>query len=366
MLRFGRLVVTVLAVVGLQLLHPNPAEMPLAGSILLFTALVATILLASFGVLTEANALARRFGEPYGSLVLTLSVVIIEVVMISAVLLGPSPAPTIARDSIFSVMMIIFNLVVGTALVVGYRRNGPQSYNPVGTRIYLVLIVVLAGWTFLGPLVFRPYTASFPSAAALITAVVVGFGYGVFLFLQMGRWRRLFEDEPSGRVKPRVVGPTQSILQRIGDSVPVRFGLLIALLVLITLLSEHLAVLIDFGVQGLGLPVAFGGIVIAAIVFTPETLTAIKAAASNEMQRVVNLCLGAFVSTVGLSVPSVLVIGAVTGREVTFGLAPVDVALLVATVALLVVTYTRRRTSVQAGLAHLGLFALFIAAVFAF
>ena len=140
--------------------------------------------------------------------------------------------------------------------------------------------------------------------------------------------------------------------------------MLVALLVAIALLAEHLATLIDFGVSELHLPIALGGVVIAAIVFTPETLTTLRAALNNEMQRVVNLCLGAFVSTVGLTVPSVLVIGVVTGNAVVFGLRGLDIALLLATLILLWVTYTRRRTTVPLGVAHLVLFAGFAGSVF--
>lgn len=366
--RLLRLLTAWLAVGLFQLFHVDPASASIGFVLLGFVVLLGVIIFASFGVLAEANALAKRLGEPYGSLILTLSVVVIEVVLIAAVMLGPSPAPTIARDSIYSVMMIILNLVVGVAIVIGARRNGPQRFNPGGTRIYLVLITTLALATFLGPVIFRPYTGSFPTAAALILASVVGVGYAVFLVFQMGRGRNLFRATHTGEVaftghgrtdektSPAKAAPT--------DSLGARFLILVALLVAIALLAEHLATLIDFGVSELSLPIALGGVVIAAIVFTPETLTTLRAALSNEMQRVVNLCLGAFVSTVGLTVPSVLVIGVVTGNVVIFGLRGLDVALLLATLTLLWVTYTRRRTTVPLGVAHLVLFAAFAGSVF--
>ena len=136
--RLLRLLTAWLAVGLFQLFHVDPTSTPVGLVIVGFIALLGVIIFASFGVLAEANALAKRLGEPYGSLILTLSVVVIEVILIAAVMLGPSPAPTIARDSIYSVMMIILNLVVGVAIVIGARRNGPQRFNPGGTRIYLV------------------------------------------------------------------------------------------------------------------------------------------------------------------------------------------------------------------------------------
>ena len=366
--RLLRLLTAWLAVGLFQLFHVDPTSTPVGLVIVGFIALLGVIIFASFGVLAEANALAKRLGEPYGSLILTLSVVVIEVILIAAVMLGPSPAPTIARDSIYSVMMIILNLVVGVAIVIGARRNGPQRFNPGGTRIYLVLITTLALATFLGPVVFRPYTGSFPTAAALILASVVGVGYAVFLVFQMGRGRNLFRATHAGEVALTGHGRTDEKTSPAKaspvDSLGARFLILVALLVAIALLAEHLATLIDFGVSELHLPIALGGVVIAAIVFTPETLTTLRAALNNEMQRVVNLCLGALVSTVGLTVPSVLVIGVVTGNVVVFGLRGLDVALLLATLTLLWVTYTRRRTTVPLGVAHLVLFAAFAGSVF--
>ena len=366
--RLLRLLTAWLAVGLFQLFHVDPTSTPVGLVIVGFIALLGVIIFASFGVLAEANALAKRLGEPYGSLILTLSVVVIEVILIAAVMLGPSPAPTIARDSIYSVMMIILNLVVGVAIVIGARRNGPQRFNPGGTRIYLVVITTLALATFLGPVVFRPYTGSFPTAAALLLAIVVGVGYAVFLVFQMGRGRNLFRAPHTGEVALTGHGRTDEKASPAKaspvDSLGARFLILVALLVAIALLAEHLATLIDFGVSELHLPIALGGVVIAAIVFTPETLTTLRAALNNEMQRVVNLCLGAFVSTVGLTVPSVLVIGVVTGNAVVFGLRGLDIALLLATLILLWVTYTRRRTTVPLGVAHLVLFAGFAGSVF--
>lgn len=78
----------------------------LAGSLsmpLVFTLLaliVGVIIVCSGGVVTQAEHLAHRLGDPYGTLVLTLSIVGIEVILISAVMLGPGDHHTIARDSV--------------------------------------------------------------------------------------------------------------------------------------------------------------------------------------------------------------------------------------------------------------------------
>lgn len=395
--------------VGLLAADINFTTLPLWGAVLAFVVVLGLIILASFGVLTEATSLAKRFGEPYGSLILTLSVVIIEVVLIVAVMMGPTPAPQIARDSVFSVMMIILNLVVGLAIIVSTRRHGPQRYRRRGTASYVVLICCFGGVAFLLPRLFVP-PGFLPLSAQIPVAIAVGATYGVFLYLQMGPWKPLFTGEvhvvggeaadgrsasgirdrarPTGdggalcpesvahgvncdaggaSIHPSATAPAHSqsgagATPRF-DSPLIRATILIALLVAISLLAEQLGALIDFGVVSLRLPPALGGVIIATIVFLPETLTTLRAALTNEMQRVINLCLGAFVSTVGLTIPAVLVVGAVRGVSVDLGLESSDLALFVCTLVLVCVTFTRRQITTAFGWAHLTLFAGFVAAL---
>src|SRR5690606_1982679 len=106
------------------------------------------------------------------------------------------------------------------------------------------------------------------------------------------------------------------------------------------------------------------GILIAMIVFLPETITTIRAAVTGEMQRVSNLCHGALVSTVGLTIPAVLAIGLLTGQQVVLAETPVNLALLGVTLLLSVATVAGRRLTALHGAAHLLVFALYGITVF--
>ena len=64
----------------------------------LFVWLFGVIIWSAFGVVHEAEELAELLGEPLGTLILTLSIVIIEVVLISAVMLS-SDAPTLIASA---------------------------------------------------------------------------------------------------------------------------------------------------------------------------------------------------------------------------------------------------------------------------
>jgi len=104
-------------------------QLPTPWLLVILLALIAVIVVCAFGVVTQAEHLARRLGEPYGTLILTLSIVVIEVILIAAVLLGPGHNAFIARDSVLAVSMIILNLVA--------RFSRPEFPAPATAKISL-------------------------------------------------------------------------------------------------------------------------------------------------------------------------------------------------------------------------------------
>lgn len=110
----------------------------------LFTWLFVVILWSSFSVVRHADGLATLLGEPYGSLILTLSVIGIEVVMIAAIMLNGSNNPTLARDTMFSVLMIVLNGMVGVSLLIGALRHHEQTYNLQGANAYIGVLLPLS------------------------------------------------------------------------------------------------------------------------------------------------------------------------------------------------------------------------------
>lgn len=173
---------------------------------ILFLWLLGVILWSAFGVVYEAEELAERLGEPFGTLVLTLSIVIIEVALIGAVMLGSKGVPTLGRDTMFAVLMIVLNGVVGLGLLVGGIRYHQQSYSLQGASAYLAVIIPLS----VIALVLPNFTTS-TSGGTLSLVQAIFFSiftialYGIFLWLQTGRHRGFFtageaaDGEVSGR-----------------------------------------------------------------------------------------------------------------------------------------------------------------------
>jgi Ca2+:H+ antiporter len=130
------------------------------------------------------------------------------------------------------------------------------------------------------------------------------------------------------------------------------------------LLAKQLAKLVHHGIAVLGAPAAIGGVLIALIVFTPEGMSALRAALANHLQRSVNLCLGGALSTIGLTVPAVLGIGLLTGQPVVLGLNSAEMVLLAITLTVSTLTFSVSRTTVLEGAVHLVLFFVYIVLIF--
>ncbi|MGO0603949.1 calcium:proton antiporter [Brevibacterium linens] len=357
---------------------------------LLVTALVviiAVILICAFGVVTEAEHLANRLGDPYGSLVLTISICLIEVILIAAVLLGPGDHATIARDSVMAVSMIILGAVVGLCLLIGGLRHGALTHNRTGASNYLVMIVVFAALAFAVPALIGTPDGAYKIWQEIPIIVVTVGAYVFFLCRQMGPQAHEFtEVAPVGAASAgasSTAETTQSASTEAADQaddapqgiveilsthrveIVVRLVLLVATVLPIVLLSHDMASLLDDGLGRLGAPVALSGVVIAMIVFLPETLTSLRAAWNGEIQRVSNLCHGAQVSTVGLTIPTVLVIGMLTDQPIVLAESPINLALLAITLLVSVIGFSAKKVTAVQGAAHLIIFVVFGLALFA-
>jgi Ca2+:H+ antiporter len=332
-------------------------ESPLWASVA-FVWLFVVMMLSAFAVVRHSEITASIVGEPYGTLILTFAITAIEVMMIAAVMLTGPPVSFLARDTMFAVVMIVFNGMAGLSLLLGGLRYHEQTYNLQGANAFLAVIVPLA---VIG-LVLPNFTESSPgptlSTLHEVFLIFMSIGlYSVFLGIQTLRHRQYFlgpDEEDNGHA-----GTPAEIL-----AAPWHGALLIAHIVPIVLLSKQIALPIDFGVQVFGAPEAVVGFLVAALILSPESLAATRAALANQMQRSVNLLLGSVLASISLTIPAVLVIGLLTERTVILGLAPVDTIMLLLTLALSTLTFASGRTNVLLGAVHLLLFLAYLMLIF--
>src|SRR5690348_12790630 len=118
----------------------------------LFAVVLLLILFGTvFAAVHHAEVIAHRIGEPYGTLLLTLSVTIIEVALIATLMLGEKEVPALARDTVFAVVMIVCNGLVGICVFIGGVQYREQGYQVSGANLYLSVLFTMATITEVMP-----------------------------------------------------------------------------------------------------------------------------------------------------------------------------------------------------------------------
>ena len=278
--------------------------------------------------------------------------------LIAAIMITGSDKPTLARDTMFSIIMIVLNGLVGLSLVTGGLKHRLQEYNLQGASAYLAVIMPFAFLGLILPRFTRSAPGGEPSPTMAIFLIVMSVVlYGIFLAVQTITHSDIFQQQAD----PDDDDDHHHFAVR---TVPFHAAGLIAALLPIVLLSKQLATYVDYGISRLSAPLALGGFLIAALILTPEALSAIRAARANQLQRSVNICLGSALSTMGLTIPTVLVIGWIIAQPVELGLEPTEIVLLSLTLIVSLVTFVSERTHVLQGAVHLALFASYIVLIF--
>jgi Ca2+:H+ antiporter len=321
---------------------------------LLFAAVLLVILFGTvFAAVHHAEAIAERIGEPYGTLLLTLAVTVIEVALIATIMLGEKPVPTLARDTVFAVVMIVCNGLVGICILAGGVRYREQDVQVSGSSVYLSVLAVLATITLIMP----NYTLTSPgpvySAGQLgFVSIVTLILYGVFLYTQTIRHRDYFIGKSAGFATDN--GFTSN--RMLGLNVL----LLVLSLVAVVLLAKKFSLVVDFATQQIGAPPAVAGVLVALLILLPESVAAVAAARKNDLQKSINLALGSSLATIGLTIPAVALAAYVLDKQLVLGIDAQGMVLLVLTFVLSMLTFGTGRTNILFGLVHLVVFTVFV------
>lgn len=321
---------------------------------LAFAAVLLVVLFGTvFAAVHHAEVIAQRIGEPYGTLLLTLAVTVIEVALIATIMLGDKAVPTLARDTVFAVVMIVCNGLVGVCILVGGLRYREQDFQVTGVNVYLSVLIVLATITLILP----NYTLGTPgpiySASQLaFVSIATVLLYGVFLYTQTIRHRDYFiaDDDQGG--DDRAPASSKTVL--------ISVVLLLVSLVAVVLLAKKFSMVVDVGAAAIGAPPAFAGIVVALLVLLPESVAALAAARRNDLQKSINLALGSSIATIGLTVPAVAIATYLLDKPLVLGLGARDMVLLLMTMLISLLTFGTGRTNILFGLVHMLVFAVFI------
>lgn len=330
--------------------------------IALLVGLCAVILVAAVAIVRHAEELAHRLGEPAGTLLLTLAITGLEVAVVAFVMSTGEEKPTLARDTMFAVVMLVLNGFMGLALLLGGLSHREQAYNLQSANAFLVLILPL---TVLG-LVLPNYTRKTPGPTLstfqmMFLSIMSVAIYTIFLYVQNRRHRGYFtppEEAPDAKTaaaEPSHHSPRSTLYHAV---------LLGAYGVPLVLLAKQMAAPLDAVVINLGAPATLSGLVTAVLVLTPESLAAIQAARVNRLQRSVNILLGSVLASIGLTIPLVIALSLTTGRRLVLGLEAADTVMLLLTLVTAMLTFFLPRTNVLLGCVHLLLFGVYFMLIF--
>jgi Ca2+:H+ antiporter len=319
----------------------------------------------SMAVSRHAEKLAKRLGEPYGTMILTLSAIAVEVVMVITMMTHGAADPQVGRDTIYSTLMILLNLVIGLSLFLGWLKFGEQRYNIRSSKTYLAMIFILVGLGLMFPNAMKQPNLHhrFLYSGFLIFQSLTLYLY--FLKMQSGQLSYFFINAPQSGV---LAGSEEQTEEQAFDRSEIRIryhgAFLLLTLVTVSILAEFFAATIDVTIEHFHAPKALSGLITAVIILSPESLTAIRAAMNNQMQRVINIVLGSSLSTVALTIPAVLIFSAISGRTVVLALQPPQMILLIISLLVFSISETSGETNPVEGLILLSVFAAFIVFIF--
>ena len=251
---------------------------PSPSSLMLSAAMIVIMLGAVFAAVHHADVIAHRVGEPYGTLVLTLAVTVIEVALIELIVLTPGSSPALARDTVFAVIMIVCNGLVGLCVLWGGLRHHEQEFQASGASVYLSVLGALSILTLVLPnytATIGPYFSNGQLVFVSITTIIL---YVAFLFIQTSRHTNYFRADDGNTRNGSKTHPSSKL-------VAVSVVMLLAALCGVILIAKKFAIILEIGLSHIGAPQAVAGIIIAMVVLTPESITAVRAARRNELQK---------------------------------------------------------------------------------
>ncbi len=313
-----------------------------------FFQLVASVLLI-FCVMSAVHyseIIAERVGEPYGTIILAISITVIEVsIIISLMMAEGEQAASLARDTVYSATMLILNGIVGLCLLIGSLKHYEQNISKPSVTIALVSLISIIGFTLVFPTFTESVSGSYYSNPQLIFASIACLViYACFLFAQTKRHRNYFltigEDEDEEKDEPIVI--SNSLFVR-------SLFFLIACLGIVVLLAKTLSPTIESIIAGYNLPKTLVGVIIAAIILLPEGIAAINAAQKNRLQTSINLSLGSALASIGLTIPGVAIVCIIYDFKIILGLDIKSIILLGLSVFTVMLSLSSGKTNIVYG-----------------
>lgn len=349
--------VLLLAVIA-YFMEPFIFSLDQSASLMITLLFVGIIIVASIRIAHHAEMLAEHVGEPYGTMILTLCAVLVEVVILG-IMMSHSSSPTLARDTIYAAIMLDINGIMGIAAIIGGMKYGVQSYNDESSKTYLAMIATVVGISMIIP---EFITAEKWKVYSYFCIFVMILFYGLFLKLQTGKHSYFFNYVHAD--KDKEIEEAEQVHEHSKTSVKQSAFFLVFGIVIVGFLAEIMSKTLETGIQGTGIPLIFAGLLVATISASPEIMTAVKAAFANRMQPVINIALGATLSTVILTVPIMQILALINDQPIEMAMTPVQTGMVFITLLVAMMNLHDGESNAIEGMTHFVLFLTFIMLTF--
>lgn len=321
----------------------------------------------SLTVSEVAEILSERLQEPYGSFVLTLSAVVVEIMLLYIILLQAVSDPSVVetvKGGIISAVIVDMNVLLGLAVFLGGLKFTEQEHNKETSSAYTTILFVTAA-ALLVPSVLSlgKHEQSVIEDASMWIAILLMAFYIIILVFQTRTHTHFFKTTARSRIfriKRKILEVEEEddyIFEKFN-----KIGLIASIFLFIAIIAIGAEVFASDGIKlakEYGVSTGIAGLVIAIIAVSPEIVTAIKAAKNDEIQRVVNIAMGASTVSILITVPVLMALAYASGIRFTLDFNPLEIGALILTVLLAWKTTDEGQTNYFEGISHLMFFLAF-------
>ncbi len=327
----------------------------------------------SLSVSEIAEILSSRLQEPYGSFVLTLSAVVVEIILLYIILLQAYTDPDIVKTvkgGIVSAVIVDLNVLLGLAVFLGGLKFTEQNHNKETSSAYTTILFV-AAIALLVPGLLSHVTHSNTTIenASKAIAVLLFLFYMTILVFQTKTHAHFFKQTGKSRIfrlKRKLAKKNKEVAEEDDDDYVFEkfnnIALIFSIFVFIAIIALGAEVFATEGIKvarEYGISAGISGLIIAIVSVAPEIATAIKAAKNDEIQRVVNIAMGASTVSILLTVPVLVFLAYISDIRLTLDFNPLEIGALIFTIMLAWKTTDDGETNYFEGISHLIFFCAF-------
>jgi len=329
----------------------------------------------SITVAEIAEILSSRLQEPYGSFVLTLSAVVVEIILLYIILLqalqNPSVVDTV-KGGIISAVIVDMNVLLGLAVFLGGLKFTEQQHNKETSSAYTTILFVTAIALLVPSLLNEvEHSKKVVEEASMLIAATLFVFYIIIVIFQTKTHTHFFQSTARSRIfrLKRKMAENSNSDDSIGnngdDYIFEKFnnlGLILSIFFFIAIIAIGAEVFATDGIKiatQYGVSAGISGLVIAIVAVSPEIMTAIKAAKNDEIQRVVNIAMGASTVSILITVPVLMILAYASGIRFVLDFNPLEIGALLLTIILAWKTTDDGDTNYFEGIAHLMFFVAF-------